>query len=837
MSRELEGHRGNVLCLAWTPDGRHLASGSDDRTVRVWNIDKLCEVCVLQGHTDAVIALDFSHDGTHLVSKSRDGSTVVRRVSDWNPVVVIKADTIPSRLLLGGAAFHPATMTLAVVGDDDRRINIWDLNESALSTSPSSSDSVQYVTASVALVGETGAGKTGLAGRLLTGKFDASWSSHGLECNTFAALSHTRDDGTVCEAILWDFAGQPDYRLVQAIYLDHIHIAVIVFDASNHNSPLMSVDYWLNQLQYGDNSNVRALLVGARIDRGTPTMTRDALDKYCEAKHIPGGYVPTSARTSENIDQLLERLRALVPWDSLPSTITTKAFKQIKDFVIALKATELSAVALIEVGELQSLILAATKSDYSTDELTTAVGHLANHGHVKFLRDSSGGLKILLRPDLLGTVASTFVLEARRSENGLGVIDERRLLSGKYQMSELATLADGEAAILVDCVTTLFLRHNLCFRQVIDEAAFFVFPSLINEMRPRLESIETDEGASYIVSGNLEHLYASMVVLLGYTDVFARVNQWQNQAQYELGKGEVCGFRHIARHAAESEYVLYFEKNVGAPVRILFQDLFEKFLRRDNVKVVRIPVVSCGHCRARVLREVVADCIMQNSGSVFCGKCGTRILMPGLGSGTAVGDKAAFVDDAFRTAERRTTYETSLVQLKRIAREMNCKAVRCFLSYPWGNEETEKWVENLARELRNAEIAVIYDRWSHEPGETITRFVEEIAHCGAILVVSTPEMRTKYDDDSKDAVIRMELDLIHNCVMRRNAFGGVVVPLLCRGTAEESLTPILHTLSCVDFTTRAEYFRRLFDLLIKLYGVPFDHPGIDLARRQLRITS
>jgi hypothetical protein len=49
------------------------------------------------------------------------------------------------------------------------------------------------------------------------------------------------------------------------------------------------------------------------------------------------------------------------------------------------------------------------------------------------------------------------------------------------------------------------------------------------------------DDVSYIVRGRVENLYAALVVLLGYTSAFTRINQWQNQAQYEMGAGEICG--------------------------------------------------------------------------------------------------------------------------------------------------------------------------------------------------------------------------------------------------------------------------------------------------------
>ena len=58
--------------------------------------------------------------------------------------------------------------------------------------------------------------------------------------------------------------------------------------------------------------------------------------------------------------------------------------------------------------------------------------------------------------------------------------------------------------------------------------------------------------------GAVENVYASLVVLLGYTNTFIRTHQWQNQAQYEMGEGETCGFLQTDYRDGEVEFVLYY---------------------------------------------------------------------------------------------------------------------------------------------------------------------------------------------------------------------------------------------------------------------------------------
>jgi len=70
--RALEGHGGYVYSVAWSPDGRRVATGSTDRTARIWDATTGEVVHVLEGHEDWVRSVAWSPDGTRLATGSED---------------------------------------------------------------------------------------------------------------------------------------------------------------------------------------------------------------------------------------------------------------------------------------------------------------------------------------------------------------------------------------------------------------------------------------------------------------------------------------------------------------------------------------------------------------------------------------------------------------------------------------------------------------------------------------------------------------------------------------------------------------------------------------------
>jgi len=64
----LEGHSGTIICAAFAPGGKEIATGAIDKTIKIWDLTTKKEKRTLEGHTIGLMALAFTPEGKNLVS-------------------------------------------------------------------------------------------------------------------------------------------------------------------------------------------------------------------------------------------------------------------------------------------------------------------------------------------------------------------------------------------------------------------------------------------------------------------------------------------------------------------------------------------------------------------------------------------------------------------------------------------------------------------------------------------------------------------------------------------------------------------------------------------------
>lgn len=120
----LAGHQSSIVDLAFSPDGKLLASGSYDDTVKLWNVADGSLINTLEAHTDNVDLVSFSPDGRLLATAGWDKIIRIWDVAHNKLLTTFREDHVLAR----GLAFSPDGKTLASVSSSKEAFKLWDVS-------------------------------------------------------------------------------------------------------------------------------------------------------------------------------------------------------------------------------------------------------------------------------------------------------------------------------------------------------------------------------------------------------------------------------------------------------------------------------------------------------------------------------------------------------------------------------------------------------------------------------------------------------------------------------------------------------------------------------------
>jgi len=620
----LNGHSDIVKSVQVTPDGRFAVSGSNDKTVKIWNLEAWTCVGTLEGHQEGVDSVAISPDGDLIASTGFQDKTV--RLWDWKSGACLQ-------VIEHGLSKHPISVTFSsegsrlVVGTARGTTYVYRLT--AARAAQLAEATRRYVNAKVVLIGEGTVGKTSLAHRLIEDRYVIRDRTHGM--NVWPLELPLPPDATMQrEALLWDLAGQEDYRLIHRLFLEETALALLLINPQK-DDPFTETGDWLKALESAASAPERRaprLLVFSQIDVGGMKIGNAKIERFREQYGFDG-WLATSAKTGEHCsdtenDGLPSKLKQMIadhiPWSTLPWTATPRLLVELKSAVMTMR--DETDIRLLRFPELaQRLEQALPGERFGESDVRTAVTLLANHGLARPLKF---GDLVLLRPDLLNGYAGAIIRAARAHKDEIGSVSEADIYGPDFNFTGVDRLSRPDEELLLRALVQTFLDHSMCIAEDTPQGRLLVFPSQYR----RENDIPWEPGifVSYTFSGEWQTVWTTLVVRLWYSQEFEHKELWRNAVEFQSSKKHLLGLRIDNRQGeGRATISLFFDLKTPDELKVIFIEYIHRHLAKYACDVTRDRRYACQCGKPVKDLDEVRERLDAGKTFIYCQKCDEKV--------------------------------------------------------------------------------------------------------------------------------------------------------------------------------------------------------------------
>jgi small GTP-binding protein len=607
----LQGHDAGVTTVT-AKDGSTLVSGSHDKTIRIWDLSTQRCTAILEGHTNRIYSIAIARDSTMIVSGSADKTIRVWDLRSGRCLTLFRGHTRAVRSVL----VTPDQSSI-VSSSLDGTVRVWPLTQT---TSLPREMSAHYSNAKVLLVGDSGAGKTGLSQRLALNTWNPTDSTVGAWATQWK-LPLSSPDSTEREIWLWDFGGQADQRLIHQLYMEDTALAVLVFDGQKENI-FEALGHWDRDVTRASTTEFTKLLVAGRVDASGLRASRNQIESFAKER----GYIrflETSAKANIGCDELKAAIVESIDWNRIPWRSSPVLFRRLREEIIRLKDSGRVLMRFNELRETLQIRLVeqpdGQPAHFTDKELKAVVSLLAGPGVVWEL---SFGSWVLLQPERINAYAQAVIQTMREDEHERGCLLEERILNGHltYHSSIERLEPDDERFVLLAMHQTL-VERGLCLREQTEKGPLLIFPSYYRRERPELVG-HPAVLVSYRFNGFLDDIYATLVVRLHHTKSFEQAALWRYAADFKTLTGKQLGVKLTRRAEGAGELEVFFDPIIPTGEKIIFIRYIHEHLQENAADVVRLRHYVCPHCGTPAgNREVAMKKLEQGKKDILCINC------------------------------------------------------------------------------------------------------------------------------------------------------------------------------------------------------------------------